>query len=157
MEDMDDIISIYDSARRYMRANDNMFQWVNGYPNEENIKNDIEKGNSFVGENNKRQLVLTFAFIKGEDPTYKIIRDGKWLNDEPYGTIHRIASNGKVRGVLEITCEYCFSEVENIRIDTHKDNKPMLNALNNLGFQKCGEIICNDGTPRLAFQKLKND
>lgn len=154
-DDIQSILSIYESARKFMRANNNMSQWINGYPNVENVKNDIENGNCFVGENNQGELVLAFAFIKGEDPTYKVIREGNWLNEDPYGTIHRLGSNGKTRGVLKISCEYCFREVENIRIDTHKDNKPMLNALNNLGFEKCGEIICSDGTPRIAFQKTK--
>ena len=153
--DIDDILSIFDSARKYMRANNNMHQWINGYPDAEIIKEDIRCGNSYVGENNEGESVMTFAFIKGEDPTYRIIKDGKWLNDDPYGVIHRIASAGKIRGVLRKSCEYCFNEVDNIRIDTHKDNKPMLNALKDLGFHKCGEIICCDGTPRIAFQKQK--
>lgn len=156
IKDLDNIHSIFESARQYMRANNNMNQWSNGYPNSEDIKKDIGCGNSYVGENKNGELFFTFAFIKGEDPTYKMIKDGNWLNDDPYGTIHRIASNGKVSGVLKMSCEYCFNEVDNIRIDTHRDNKPMLKALNNLGFQKCGEIICRDGTPRIAFQKIKN-
>ena len=150
--DIDNIISIFDSAKKYMRANNNVSQWSDGYPDEETIRTDIENGNSYVGENYDGELVLTFAFIKGEDPTYRVIK-GKWLNDNPYGTIHRIASNGKTRGVLRRSCEYCFKEVENIRIDTHQDNRPMLQALKNLGFQRCGEIICRDGTARIAFQK----
>lgn len=152
-EDIENILLIYDSPRKYMRANNNLFQWVNGYPNAEDIKIDIKNGNSYVGTDKEGNILMTFAFIKGDDPTYKIIKYGQWLNDEPYGTIHRIASNGKMRGVLNIACNYCFKEVDNIRIDTHKDNKPMLKALNDLGFRKCGEIICGDGTPRIAFQK----
>jgi hypothetical protein len=31
----------------------------------------------------------------GKDPTYAVIENGNWLNDEPYGVIHRIASNGR--------------------------------------------------------------
>ncbi|MCH5226429.1 MAG: GNAT family N-acetyltransferase [Muribaculaceae bacterium] len=154
IEDIDNIISIFDSAKKYMRANNNFSQWSDGYPDKEIIRMDIENGNSFVGENCSGELVFTFAFIKGEDPTYNRIK-GEWINDNPYGTIHRIASNGKARGVLKRSCEFCFSQIENIRIDTHQDNGPMLKALSNLGFQKCGEIICRDGTPRIAFQKLK--
>ena len=99
---------------------------------------------------------MTFAFITGEDPTYKIIREGEWLNDEFYGTIHRIASNGKQRGILKTACDFCFQLVDNIRIDTHKDNLPMLKALKETGFTQCGVINCRDGSPRIAFQKTKN-
>lgn len=40
-----------------------------------------------------------------------------------------------------------------IRIDTHKDNKPMLHLIRKNGFTRCGVIIVDDGTPREAFQK----
>ena len=156
VEDIDDINSIFDSARQYMRANNNMTQWNNSYPSIDDINRDIAFGNSFVGQDNKGEIIFTFTFIIGEDPTYKVIKNGDWLNEDPYGTIHRIASNGKVGGVLKMACEYCFNHIDNIRIDTHKDNKPMLKALNNLGFKKCGNIICRDGSPRIAFQKIKD-
>mgnify|MGYP002933455973 FL=1 len=35
-----------------------------------------------------------FAFILGEDPTYRVIEQGAWLSDAPYGTIHAVASDG---------------------------------------------------------------
>ena len=34
------------------------------------------------------------------DPTYLYIEDGEWQNDESYVTIHRIASDQKVRGII---------------------------------------------------------
>lgn len=40
----------------------------------------------------------------GEDESYRVIEDGAWHLDQPYGTIHRLASNGKgvwrVEGLL---------------------------------------------------------
>lgn len=154
-EDIPDLLKIFQSAKNYMRANKNFHQWNDNYPGEVDLLNDIGKEISFVGINTNEEAVMTFAFIKGEDPTYKEIYEGKWLNDEPYGTIHRIASNGKMSGVLKMACEFCFEEIENIRIDTHKDNLPMLKALENLDFINCGTIICRDGTPRKALQKKK--
>lgn len=155
VDDIPALIGIFSSARKYMRANNNFNQWNDAYPRETDILTDIAYGNSYVGTDAEGEIVMTFAFIKGEDPTYKIIFDGEWLNDQPYGTIHRIASNGKISGVLKAACEYCFKKTENIRIDTHEDNLPMLRALQNLGFQRCGIIHCRDGSPRIAFQKIK--
>lgn len=155
-EDIPNLLSIFDSARKYMRANNNLRQWSENYPGEPDILNDIEKGNSYLGIDSDGDVVMTFAFIKGEDPTYKRIKGGKWLNDKPYGTIHRIASNGKISGVLRKACDFCFNETENLRIDTHEDNGPMLNALDQIGFLRCGIINCRDGSPRLAFQLTKN-
>lgn len=156
-KDIKNIIRIFDSARNYMRLNNNFTQWADNYPGERDIVNDILNGNSYVGCNKDGKIVMTFAFIKGEDPTYKNIYDGNWLNDNPYGTIHRIASNGNIPGILRMACDFCFKEVENIRIDTHEDNFPMLRALDNLGFIRCGTIICRDGSPRIAFQKSVPD
>lgn len=155
IEDIPNILLIFESAREFMRLNNNRTQWNGNYPSESDILKDISKGHSYVGIDSKGEITMTFAFIKGEDPTYETIYEGKWLNNEEYGTIHRIASNGKTRGVLKTACEYCFNETDNIRIDTHKDNKPMLKALDDLGFVKCGIILCRDGSPRIAFQKIK--
>lgn len=154
IEDIPDILKIFVSAREFMRVNNNLSQWNDSYPGESDIINDINKGVSYVGIDSEGEIVMTFAFIKGEDPTYNNIYEGNWINNEEYGTIHRIASNGKVRGVLKAACDYCFSQTGNIRIDTYKDNYPMLRALKNLGFVRCGIINCRDGSPRIAFQKI---
>lgn len=154
-KDIIKIMAVFDSARQYMRLNNNASQWSDEYPGENDILKDIEQGNSYVGIDSEGEIFMTFAFIKGIDQTYLKIYDGQWLNEKPYGTIHRIASNGKIPEVLKKACDYCFKQTANIRVDTHEDNSPMLKALNKLGFQKCGVIICRDGTPRIAFQKEK--
>ena len=38
----------------------------------------------------------------GDDPTYQQIYEGTWLNNEPYGVIHRLATNGKQKGVSDV-------------------------------------------------------
>lgn len=151
-EDLDQIIEIFDKARKFMRASGNVSQWSDGYPGAEHILNDMAEGNNYVGIDDEGDIVMTFAFIIGEEPTYKVI-EGKWLNDKNYGTIHRIASSGKISGVVKTACEYCFNHISDIRIDTHEKNHKMQQALENLNFEKCGIIICRDGTPRIAYQK----
>ena len=71
-----------------------------------------------------------------------------------YGTIHRIAGNGKGRGLLKACVEYCSQFVPNLRIDTHNDNIVMQNDVAKNGFTKCGTIYVEDGTPRIAYQKI---
>ena len=44
---------------------------------------------------------------------------------------------------------------DNVRIDTHADNIPMQGAIANQGFTKCGIIHVEDGSPRLAYQLVK--
>ena len=76
-----------------------------------------------------------------------------WLNDEEYGTIHRIASNGSVKGIFESCLKYCESIVDNIRIDTHHNNFIMQYLIEKNGFTKCGIIFVRDGSPRIAYQR----
>ena len=100
------------------------------------------------------EILGTFCFILGEDPTYLNIYEGAWLNDEPYGVIHRMAASGKRKGVSEACLNWCFEHFENIRVDTHRDNKVMQHILAKYGFQRCGIIYVKNGTERIAYQRI---
>ena len=119
------------------------------------VGDDIAHGLSYVGEDAAGEIVMAFAFIIGDDPTYKIIEDGRWLNNLPYGTIHRLGSNGKHRGILRACVNFCAEAIGNLRLDTHADNKLMRHAAEKLGFKRCGIIYCQDGSPRIAYQKCE--
>ena len=100
-------------------------------------------------------MLGVFAFILGVDPTYQVIEDGAWLNDTlPYGTIHRLASSGKSKGVASAVIEWCLEHCQSLRADTHADNQIMQHLLEKNGFTRCGIIHVADGTPRIAYQKL---
>ncbi|WP_241509736.1 hypothetical protein [Brachyspira hyodysenteriae] len=61
---------------------------------------------------------------------------------------------GGRKGVASFCLNYCLNICSNIRIDTHKDNIPMLNFLKKEGFKQCGNIILKlNGGERIAFQK----
>ena len=154
-EDVEAVMEIYDSARNFMRKNGNLTQWINGYPSRELVLKDIREGNNYVCADKNNKIVMTFAFILGNDPTYDVIEGRGWLNDLPYGTIHRIGSNGEYGGMLRRCIGFCLSKVDNLRLDTHADNLPMQTATERLGFKKCGVIICQDGTPRIAYHLCK--
>lgn len=103
----------------------------------------------------KRKVwVLLLRFISGlrREPTYAELSGGQWLNDEPYGVIHRLASSGEVSGVARFVFDWCSNQVENIRVDTHADNRKMQELLASFGFTRCGVIIASDGYPRFAYQ-----
>jgi predicted GNAT family N-acyltransferase len=151
IEDLETIMSIYESARQFMRSRGNASQWANGYPSEELLREDIAKGHLFVGCNSTDQILYVFAFIIGDDSTYQKI-NGAWLNDKPYGTIHRLASAGVTNGVFQHCLDYCLTQIDEIRVDTHSDNTPMRKALERVGFKRCGIIYVADGTPRIAYQ-----
>lgn len=152
LADFGQIQKIYAYAREQMRLGGNPGQWGDSRPSLETLRKDIQNGQSHVMEE-KGQICGVFTFIIGEDPTYRIIEQGQWLNDAPYGTIHRIAASGAGRGIFRECLAYCMSRISNIRIDTHRDNAAMQHLLKKHGFQKCGIIYVEDGSPRTAYQR----
>ena len=110
--------------------------------------------NVYVAEENG-QIEAVFAFILGADPTYAAIEDGQWLDDTlPYGTVHRLASAGKHKGVASAVLDWSMEHCQSLRADTHADNKIMQHLLEKNGFTRCGVIHVADGSPRFAYQKL---
>ena len=143
IEDIERVLQIYQYAREQMKVNGNPNQWGDNRPSRETIENDIIQRNSYVMEEDGK-VHGVFVFIVGEEPTYQMIEQGGWLNDMPYGTIHRIASDGSVPGMLGECLNYCENIISNIRIDTHRDNKIMQHLIEKHGFQKCGIIYVED-------------
>ena len=152
--DMDALLAIFAHARQQMAADGNPTQWGDGYPSCNQLQEDIQRGVSYVMEQDG-EVCATFVFILGEDPTYQIIEDGAWLdNIHPYGTIHRIASNGQQRGVFCSVLDWCTAHCSNIRIDTHQHNQRMIHLIEKAGFSRCGIIYTRDHSPRVAYQRL---
>lgn len=152
LEDLDRILEIYDYARNFMAETGNPTQWGQGYPKKELLLEDIEKRRLYVMAEDGH-IHGVFVFVIGEDPTYQIIEDGAWLSDGPYGTIHRIAGDGKVKGLLKRCVQFCTGEIDTLRIDTHHDNKVMQSAIEKNGFRRCGIIYSVDGSPRIAYER----
>ena len=151
--DWDDLMDIYARARRFMKQAGNPTQWGDSSPQEQQIRDDIRLGHSYVYVLEGR-VQAVFAMIPGEDPTYRVIQ-GAWLNDLPYCAVHRVASRGEVKGVATQVLAWCMDRCGNIRIDTHDDNLPMQHVLEKNGFVRCGRIWSEDGSPRIAYQKCR--
>ncbi len=156
LTDIPQMQEIFAAARQFMVTTNNPNQWMDGYPSDEFLRRDIESRDSYVCFENG-DIVATFLLHGGDDPTYAEIYDGAWLNNEPYATIHRIAGNGKVHGVLHAAMEFALQRYNNIRIDTHRDNHVMQRALLKEGFRYCGIIYCWSGDERLAYQYIRTE
>ena len=154
LDELDALMAIYDSARAYMRENGNAEQWGNGYPSKELIRTDIETGHCHVCVEDG-EILGVFCYFEGEDPTYRNIYDGAWLNDKPYGVIHRIAVARHRKGVASFCFAHCFALCKNLKIDTHRDNIPMQRSLAKNGFTACGTIYLENGDPRIAYQRCE--
>lgn len=159
-DDLNEILAIYAYAREQMRRSGNPDQWGTDRPSADTIKNDIQTGCSYVITDSKtNDPVGVFAFVTGDEPTYQRIENGSWPNHEPYGTIHRIAGNGRQKGIFHCCMRFCESRatdmrINNIRIDTHKNNARMQHLLESSGYQKCGVIYVSENSPRIAYQKV---
>lgn len=154
--DIPKLREIFAIARQFMANTGNPSQWVDGYPSDEQLTQDIESGDSHVVEKDEK-VVATFVLRGGIDPTYNIIYEGKWLNDKPYATIHRIASTGEINGIMHIAMQFAQQQYDNIRIDTHRDNMVMQHLIEKEGFKYCGIIHCWSGDERVAFQFTKEE
>ena len=148
------IMEIYDIAKAFMRQNGNMTQWTGGYPYPETVRKDIDDGNLYVVTNNG-SVAAVFGIFEGVDPTYTEIYDGKWASDTPYAAIHRVASDGTVKGIMHRISDFAGERYSHLRIDTHKDNIPMQKALASCGFTCRGIIYLADGAPRMAYDRIK--
>lgn len=149
--DAQDILRIYSAARAYMIANGNRSQWRGGYP-ERVLDEDLHREQLYVVCREDASVCGCFVFIIGAEPNYQVIEKGTWSSDAPYGTIHRMGSDGTERGVFAQALAFCEGQISHIRADTHADNLPMQRALERSGFVRRGVIYVEDGTPRIAYE-----
>lgn len=154
-EDIKFIMPIYEVAKKKMRADGNLHQWSDKYPDEETLLNDIARDELYIAYDDEGIYGVFMLSYSGEG-TYKEIQ-GAWLNDELYAVIHRIASLGKGKNLLKDAIDFAFEKTNNIRIDTHEDNNIMRTLLKKLGFFYTGIIHLKNGDERRAYQLIKSE
>ena len=150
--DIDPIMNIYKEAKEFMTQTGNPDQWTANYPTSDLIEDDIAEGNSYVCLDKNNDILATFYFVVGLESTYGFII-GDWINEKPYGVIHRIAVKSHTKSIGTFCLNWALEQCKNIRIDTHMANIPMQKTLKKNNYQYCGMIWVEDGTQRLAFQK----
>lgn len=155
IEDLDAAMALYDHARQYMRQNGNDQQWGGGYPSRELVTEDVAKGQSYLCCDDNGTPLAVFCFTVGEEPTYRKIYEGAWLDEGPYGVIHRLGVGAHRGGVCSFCLAWCWQQHPNLRADTHRVNLPMQGCLAKNGFHQCGIIYLADGSERLAYHKTK--
>ena len=106
--DLSELLGVYNIARDFMRKNGNQNQRGSGYPGEKLLLRDL----------------------------YENIDIGAWLSDTEYGTIHRVASDGRLTGVFADILTFCEHKISHLRIDTHRDNLIIQKPIERNGFTK---------------------
>lgn len=141
------------------RKKDGSDQWQDGYPNPSVVENDIKKGNGFVLLDKEENILGYAAILINYEPEYANIK-GKWLTNEDFVVMHRVAisdqyiGKGLAQTMLKYMEEYALSNnLYSIKADTNFDNTGMLKIFEKMGYVYCGEVTFR-GTPRKAFEKV---
>lgn len=158
-EEINDVMKIINEGKIALK-NNGVNQWKNGYPNEEVILGDILNDESYVLEHNDEIIGTTALSFRGER-TYDKIYEGKWISNGEYAVVHRIAAC-KIDEVKSVGTEILkeveniclLRNIKNIKVDTHENNKVMQGLLLKNNYTYCGVIYLEDGSKRLAFEKV---
>lgn len=157
MEDLPVCMEILSSGRQFQRQQ-GFLQWPDGFPATETVRNDILLGNGYVLRQGDTVAAYLYIGFDG-DPYYPAIA-GAWLNDAPYAVIHRIAIGSAFRGkgladvVFSLAEDICRKQgVQNLRIDTHEENRRMQHILEKNDYHCCGTVMQDNGL-RLAYHKV---
>ncbi len=118
-DDLPVLRTIFDNARRFMVRTGNPNQWEEGFPPQAVLEADIQAECSYVCVEDGR-ILATFFFSTAGEPTYRVIREGAWLDAAPYGVVHRIAAAEQGHGAAAYCLDWCLAQCGNIRIDTHR-------------------------------------
>ena len=158
------LMALFEEARGTI-AQLGIDQWQDGYPSLQVVDEDIALERSYAVIIDG-QLCGTFVLIEDGEPTYDKIYEGAWQTEaqhQDYVAIHRVAVSVAVRGKGISTSIVSYAEAHaralgrtSLRIDTHKGNVVMRRMLEKHGFRYCGVIYLENGSPRVAYEKIIN-
>ncbi|HAT4111912.1 TPA: GNAT family N-acetyltransferase [Clostridium perfringens] len=158
ISDLDQIVEIIELSKKYLKET-KVDQWQDGYPAKEDLRRDIESGNSYVLTNKDEIVATTVISLDGES-TYNSIFNGEWITNEEYIVMHRVAVHDKYKGkgifkelIKEAESLALNKGIFSIKIDTHRDNISMQRAVVKNNFKRCGIIYLEDRSERIAFEK----
>ena len=60
-----------------------------------------------------------------------------------------------MKGIGQAVIDWCGARSRNLRIDTHADNRVMQRLAERCGFRRCGIVYVANGTPRIAYQRIR--
>ncbi|CAM3604609.1 N-acetyltransferase domain-containing protein [Pontibacter korlensis] len=94
-----------------------------------------------------------------DEPEYARI-EGKWLTNDDFVVVHRVAisekhlGKGLAKKIFGFIEDFARSNnIYSIKADTNFDNMAMINTFEKLGYVYCGEVYFR-GSPRRAYEKV---
>lgn len=141
------------------RKNDGSQQWQDGYPNEDSVRNDIQKSAGYVLAAPDESIIGYTAILINDEPAYDKL-DGNWLSNGDFVVVHRLAVSGDYLGqgfaqeIMRHTEDIAKQHnIYSVKVDTNFDNLGMLRVFEKLGYNYCGEVMLRGGM-RKAFEKV---
>ena len=159
ISDLNQIVEIIELSKKYLKET-KVDQWQDGYPSKEDLRRDIESGNSYVLTNKDEIVATTVISLDGES-TYNSIFNGEWITNDEYIVMHRVAVHDKYKGkgifkelIKEAESLALNKGIFRIKIDNQRANISMQGAVVKNDFKRCGIIYLGDGSERIAFEKV---
>ncbi len=157
LNELDRIMEIINDGKSALRGM-KIPQWRGEYPDVNTIKKDIEAHEFYVFEQGG-EIVSVMSLVTDHDPSYDTLT-GEWRTNS-YTAVHRLAVDKEHMGcgyasrlldfAIEKSCEMGY---ESIRIDTHKENIPVIKLANKYGFEYSGTITFESGDSGVAYEKM---
>lgn len=155
--DIQDIMYLIAQAKVFL-AEQNIDQWQNGYPDEQDILQDLEQGNGYVLCEDSNIWGYVSISFDGER-CYDVVR-GNFLSQQPYATIHRMTVENAKKGkglagkLFDFAEKLCMErKIHSIRVDTDEKNLLMQRVFQKQGFVYCGVVDIGD-SEKIVFEKL---
>ena len=114
LEDLIQIKEVYNYAYNHMKDEGNVNQWSDYISFEIGVINYINN-NCFYVVVDENEIVGFFALIYGIDVTYNDIRNGNWVNNNEYVTIHKIAVKYYQRKIASKILAYIIEKIKRTR------------------------------------------
>ena len=152
--DLEQILEIYAHARKAMEDSGNPTQWGDSYPPQEMLEEDIDSNRLFVYMVNGR-LEAVFASSSGRTPPTRKSRTAsgstmRCLTAPSTGWPRRVTA-----GAWRLRSSHGASSTARACGPTPTPTTRSCSIfLEKNGFARCGIIHVEDGTPRVAYQKL---
>lgn len=135
-------------------------QWQgNEKPNLNNFSNLNENKIIYVLED--KEIIVSTLIIYDKDDDYENNLVGTWNSPKPYVALHRIATlsgarkKGYGRKIIEFAESYAReNNFKSVRIDTHRENKPMQNLLSSMEYNFVGLVFLDGKRERFAYEKV---
>lgn len=148
LKDLDNVVQLFRGAIELMNKQ-NINQWDEIYPNEEDFRKDILKKEMYLYEDNEK-IYSVFVLNKEFDDEYN---KAAWqFPNSNFIILHRLCVNAEVQNkgigtkTMKLIEEIASAKnIESIRLDTFSENPFSCKLYEKIGFKKTGEANWRKG------------